>query len=239
MSAAQKGELHLIPVPLGSDDVQGSLPATSIAAAACLDYFIVENEKSARRFLKQLPHPMPLQALAVTKLEKNATSADFAALLAPVLGGRSAGLLSEAGCPAVADPGAGVVDLAHRQGVRVVPHIGPSALTLALMASGFNGQRFAFNGYLPVNAEECRARLAALERESRQRDCTQIFIETPYRNDAMLQHVLSACQGATRVCIASDLTLPTQSISSKTVADWKKAKIEIGKRPSVFLLYAR
>jgi 16S rRNA (cytidine1402-2'-O)-methyltransferase len=215
------------------------LPATTAAAARRLDYFIVENEKSARRFLKQLAHPIPIQALTLTKLEKRGTSQDFAALLAPVLAGRSAGVLAEAGCPAVADPGAGLVELAHSHGIRVVPHIGPSALTLALMASGFNGQRFAFHGYLPVNAEECRARLVALERESRQRDCTQLFIETPYRNDALLQHLLAACHGASRLCIASDLTLATQSIVSKTIADWKKAKVEIGKRPSVFLLYAR
>ncbi len=239
MNAALNGELHLIPVPLGSDDVHGSLPVPTIAAAARLDYFIVENEKSARRFLKQLPHPMPLQSLTVTRLEKRATPQDFALLLEPVLAGRSAGVLSEAGCPAVADPGAGLVELAHSLGIRIVPHIGPSALTLALMAAGFNGQRFTCHGYLPVNADACRARLAVLERESRQRDSTQLFIETPYRNDALLQHVLAACHGATRLCIASDLTLPTQSIASKTVAEWKKTKAEIGKRPSVFLLYAR
>jgi 16S rRNA (cytidine1402-2'-O)-methyltransferase len=239
MSPGQKGHLHLIPVTLGSDDVAGSLPTTTIAAAAGLDYFLVENEKTARRFLKQLPHPAPLQELMLKVLDKRATPRDFDALLKPVLEGRSAGLLSEAGCPAIADPGAALVELAHRHGIRIVPHIGPSALILALMASGFNGQRFAFQGYLPVKTPECRARLLALERESRLSDTTQIFIETPYRNDALLQHVLAACHDTTRLCIASDLTLPSEGVCSRTVAEWKKTGTEIGKRPSVFLLYAR
>jgi 16S rRNA (cytidine1402-2'-O)-methyltransferase len=239
MTVRQKGEIHLIPVPLGNDDVKGGLPATTTAAAAALDYFIVENEKAARRFLKHVPHPAPLQNLTLRKLEKRTTTADLAGLLDPVFAGRSAGLLSEAGCPAIADPGASLVELAHAHGIRVIPHIGPSALTLALMASGFNGQCFAFHGYLPVNADECRTRLQVLERESRQRDSTQLFIETPYRNDALLQHVLAVCHAGTRLCIASDLSLPTESVTSRTVAGWKKAKPEIGKRPSVFLLYAR
>jgi 16S rRNA (cytidine1402-2'-O)-methyltransferase len=239
MTVRQIGELHLLPVPLGSDDVKGGLPPTTMAAAAALEYFIVENEKSARWFLKRVPHPKPLQGLILRTLGKRATPADFAELLEPILAGRSAGLLSEAGCPAIADPGAGLVELAHSHGIRVIPHIGPSALTLALMASGFNGQRFSFHGYLPVKTEECRAQLLALERESRQRDSTQLFIETPYRNDALLRHVLAVCNGTTRLCVASDLTLLTESVCSRSVADWRKARAEIGKRPSVFLLYAR
>lgn len=239
ISTRRSGELHLIPVTLGGDDATAVIPPATLAAITALDYFIVENEKSARRFLKNLRHPLPLQQLELRLFNERCDAKQAIELLQPLLAGRSAGLLSEAGCPAIADPGALLVEVAHRHGLRVVPHVGPSALTLALMASGFNGQRFAFHGYLPVNKDECRARLLALERESQQHAITQIFIETPYRNDTLLQTLIAVCRGATRLCIASDLTLPTESVRSATVAEWKHAPIRIGKRPSVFLLYAR
>jgi 16S rRNA (cytidine1402-2'-O)-methyltransferase len=148
-------------------------------------------------------------------------------------------VLSEAGSPAIADPGALLVEAAHRLGIRVVPHAGPSAIMLALMASGFNGQRFAFHGYLPVPAEDCRRAIAARERESREQNATQIFIETPYRNDALLQAFLATCQNTTRLCVASDLTLAGESIRSATIAEWKAGNTGIGRRPTVFLFYAR
>ncbi|HEV2007232.1 MAG TPA: SAM-dependent methyltransferase [Burkholderiales bacterium] len=232
------GKLHLIPVALGSHNARAILPLATLEAIAGLEYFIVENEKSARRFLHSIEHPRPLQQLLLERFDKNGTSARAVQLLQPLIEGRSAGVLSEAGCPAIADPGALLVAAAHRMRFQVVPHSGPSSVLLALMASGFNGQRFAFHGYLPVAKDECRREIARLERESRACDQTQIFIETPYRNDPLLQALLEVCDGATRLCVASDLTLPTERVRSDTAADWKKGKAEIGRRPSVFLLYA-
>ncbi|MBI4190707.1 MAG: SAM-dependent methyltransferase [Betaproteobacteria bacterium] len=239
MSAAAKGKLHLIPVALGGDPVQAALPQATLDLIATLDYFIVENEKSARRFLKHIPHPKPLQQLQLELFDKGGDATRAIELLQPLNAGRSAGVLSEAGCPTVADPGALLVEAAHRAGLRVVPHVGPSALLLALMASGFNGQRFAFHGYLPVPKDECRGEIGRIERESRAGDQTQIFIETPYRNDVLLRALLEICSGKTRLCVASDLTLPTETVRSATIAEWKQGKTEIGRRPSVFLLYAR
>jgi 16S rRNA (cytidine1402-2'-O)-methyltransferase len=238
MSAA-RGELHLIPVPLGDDDAPMILPSSTLTIAAGLDYFIVENEKSARRFLKSIPHSRPVQQLRLERFDKDGDRMRAEQLLKPLLAGRSAGVLSEAGCPAIADPGALLVAAAHRAGLRVVPHVGPSSLLLALMVAGFNGQRFAFNGYLPVPKDECRREIARLERESRSRDMTQIFIETPYRNDALLQALLGTCDGETRLCVASDLTLSSATSRSASVVEWKKEKTAIGRRPSVFLIYAR
>jgi 16S rRNA (cytidine1402-2'-O)-methyltransferase len=236
---APRGTLHLIPVTLGAADARLILPATVIEIAAGLDYFLVENAKSARQFLKSIAHPRPLRELQIETFDKDSDLERAIALLQPVLAGRSTGVLSEAGSPAIADPGALLVEAAHRLGIRVVPHVGPSAIALALMASGFNGQHFAFHGYLPVPAEECRRAIIARERESREQNMTQIFIETPYRNDALLQAFLAACQSASRLCIASDLTLASETVLSSTIAEWKTGKAEIGRRPSVFLLYAR
>ena len=239
MSGAATGTLHLAPVTLGDDNVPAVLPQNTRDVLIEIDYFIVENEKSARRFLKFLPHPRPLRELTLVLFDKNGTPARAAELLQPLLQGRSAAVLSEAGCPAIADPGALLVDAAHRANMRVVPHVGPSALLLALMASGFNGQRFAFHGYLPVAPPACRAEIVKLERESRDRDMTQLFIETPYRNDAMLKAILECCDGRTRLCVASDLTLPDESVASRSIADWRGRGAVIGRRPTVFLLYAR
>jgi 16S rRNA (cytidine1402-2'-O)-methyltransferase len=186
-----------------------------------------------------LPHPKPVRELTIELFDKNGTPARAAELLQPLLTGRSAAVLSEAGCPAVADPGARLVEAAHRANIRVVPHVGPSALLLALMASGFNGQRFAFHGYLPVAAPACRAEILKLERESRERDMTQIFIETPYRNDALLKTLLECCNDNTRLCVASDLTLPDEAVISTTIQQWRPRGAAIGRRPAVFLLYAR
>ena len=239
MSAGAKGTLHLIPVTLGGDGAPAWLPQATLETVSALDYFIVENEKSARRFLKNAAHPTPLQQLQIERFDKTSDAARAVQLLQPLGAGRSAGLLSEAGCPAIADPGALLVATAHRAGLRVVPHVGPSSPLLALMASGFNGQRFAFRGYLPVPKDQCRSEIARLERESRARDMTQIFIETPYRNDALLRVLLETCDGKTRLCVASDLTLASETVRSTTIAAWIRETTEIGRRPSVFLLYAR
>jgi len=238
MSAGAKGTLHLIPVTLGDGRARAALPQATLDLVSALDYFIVENEKSARRFLKNVAHPAPLQQLQIERFDKNSDAAHAARLLQPLGAGRSAGVLSEAGCPGIADPGALLVAAAHRAGLRVVPHVGPSSPLLALMASGFNGQRFAFRGYLPVPKDQCRREIAKLERESRAHDITQIFIETPYRNDALLEILLETCDGMTRLCVASDLTLASETVRSATIAAWNREKTEIGRRPSVFLLYA-
>jgi len=232
------GTLHLLPTLLGGETIADALPRGTLEIIATLEYFIAENEKSARHFLKLARHPRPLRELRIARFDKDSSAEDARRLLQPVTEGASAGVLSEAGCPGIADPGALLVAAAHQSGIRVVPHVGPSALLLALMASGFNGQRFVFHGYLPVPQAECRAAITALERESRARDQTQIFIETPYRNDALLETLLAVCDNATRLCVVSDLTLPTESVRSATVAEWKKNHLPLGKRPSVFLIYA-
>ena len=233
------GALHLIPVTLGGADARATLAAAAVDTASALDYFIVENEKSARHFLKNIGHPRALRELQIERFDKDGDAARAAALLQPVMAGRSAGVLSEAGSPAIADPGALLVAAAHHLHIPVVPHVGPSAITLALMASGFNGQHFAFHGYLPVPKDECRRAIVQYERASREQDMTQIFIETPYRNDALRAAFLDTCGSKTRLCIASDLTLATASIRSAPIGEWRAAKTEIGRRPSVFLLYAR
>jgi 16S rRNA (cytidine1402-2'-O)-methyltransferase len=233
------GALHLIPVTLGADNAREVLPQTTLEAVCRLDYFIVENEKSARRFLQSAGHPQPIQLLTLERFDKKGDSAQADRLLQPLRRGRSAGVLSEAGCPGVADPGSLLVASAHRQHLRVIPHVGPASFVLALMASGFNGQSFAFHGYLPVPKDACRQAIGRLERESRSNDVTQIFIETPYRNDALLASLLEGCAASTRLCIASDLTLETESVRSATAAEWKANRQPIGRRPSVFLLYAR
>jgi 16S rRNA (cytidine1402-2'-O)-methyltransferase len=222
--------LYAIPTPLGGAPEQ-ALPASAIAQVRGLKDFAVENAKSARAFLGALG--MPVRELSITTIE------DAADLLAPLRAGRPLGLLSEAGCPAIADPGAALVEAAHAVGFPVVPLIGPSAITLALMASGLEGQRFAFCGYLPRDAAERARRIKQLEQRSRREQETEIFIETPYRNDALLGALLETLAPATRLCVAADLTLPSESIRSQAVADWRRSRPALGKRPAVFLLLAR
>ena len=234
-----RGSLHLIPVPLGESALRATLSPSAVQAALALEYFIVENEKTARHFLKVIDYPRPLREVRIEKFDKESDRDCASALLQPVLDGRSAGVLSEAGAPAIADPGALLVSAAHGMGIRVVPHSGPTSMMLALMAAGFNGQRFAFNGYLPVAKQDCRRAISDHERQSRAQDSTQIFIETPYRNDALMQAFAETCDASTRLCIAADLTLETEWICSQTIAEWRTHRKSIGRRPCVFLLYAR
>jgi 16S rRNA (cytidine1402-2'-O)-methyltransferase len=203
-----------------------------------LDAFVAENAKSARRFIASCGHPKPLREIAIAELNEHTPPAEVPGLLAPVLAGRDMGLLSEAGAPAVADPGALLVAAAHAHGVKVVPMVGPSALLLALMASGLEGQRFRFVGYLPAESAARRAALAELEKQSSRFAETQLFIETPYRNDALLADVLAACRGSTRLAIAADLTGPGEWIRSDRVDAWRSTPATIGKRPAIFLLLA-
>jgi 16S rRNA (cytidine1402-2'-O)-methyltransferase len=233
------GTLYLIPVPLGPGEPGNSLPATVFERVRSLDHFVAENAKSARAFLKACALKKPLQELKIEELSEHTPAERLPALLQPLLTGADIGLLSEAGCPAVADPGAELVALAQRTAIRVVQLVGPSSLLLALMASGLNGQRFAFHGYLPAREDERSRSLRTLEAESRKLRQTQIFIETPYRNRAMFDTLMQACQPTTQLTVATDLTLPGEAIRTLTVGAWKKTTPpEIERRPTVFLLLA-
>jgi 16S rRNA (cytidine1402-2'-O)-methyltransferase len=231
------GTLYLIPVPLGPSAPQDSLTPGALATIRPLSHFIVEQAKTARAFLKAAGTDKPLQELELKELNEHTKSDALNDLLAPLRAGLDVGLLSEAGCPAVADPGANLVALAQQENIRVVPLIGPSSLLLALMASGLNGQRFAFQGYLPAKEAERTKALRDLESESRKRSQTQIFIETPYRNRAMFDAILTACQPGTRLTVATDLTQPGEAIRTQTILHWKKqTPPDIERRPTVFLL---
>jgi 16S rRNA (cytidine1402-2'-O)-methyltransferase len=247
------GTLYLIPNTLGSTDpalaepLERSIPEQVQRLTASLGCFIAENAKTTRAFLKLVAavHPLalPLQEIQISELNVNTPEAALQGLLAPLLAGRDAGLMSEAGVPAVADPGANLVRLAHRHGILVRPLVGPSSLLLAVMASGLNGQSFAFNGYLPVDAAQRSRRVRDLESRSRQEHQTQLFIETPYRNRAMLETLSSQCQPATLLCIATDLTLASESVRTQSAAQWKKdlasgREPDFHKKPTVFLLLA-
>jgi len=214
------------------------LPASVLERVRTLESFVVENEKSARAFLSAVEMPRPLQELSLATLDEHTPPNEISSLLKPLREGRSLGLLSEAGCPAIADPGAALIEAAHREGFRVVPLIGPSSLILALMASGLEGQRFAFCGYLPREKADRAKRIRELEMRSRRERETEIFIETPYRNDALFASLLESCSERTRLCVAVDLTLSSESIQTKSIHEWKTAPPRIGKRPAVFLLYA-
>jgi len=233
------GTLFLIPVPLGPTPPAESLPANVLATIRPLSHFVVEQAKTARAFLKAAGTDQPLQTLQLEELNEHTRPEALERLLAPLKAGTDVGLLSEAGCPAVADPGANLVALAQKQNIRVVPLIGPSSLLLALMASGLNGQRFAFQGYLPAKEVERSKALSELESESRKRQQTQIFIETPYRNRQMFDAILQSCHPGTRLAVATDLTLPGESVLTRTILQWKKqTPPDIERRPTVFLLLA-
>jgi 16S rRNA (cytidine1402-2'-O)-methyltransferase len=234
------GRLYLIPAWLSQDSApEAVLPAAALERARSLESFVVESARSARRFLAACRHPKPMRELRFAELNEHTDRGSVAALLAPLLEGRDVGLLSEAGAPAVADPGALLVAAAHARGIAVVPLVGPSSILLALMASGLEGQRFRFVGYLPVESPQRRTRLAELERDSARHRETQIFIETPYRNDALLADILESCRGSTRLAVAADLTAPGEWIRMDTIEAWKsRPSPAIGKRPAIFLVLA-
>lgn len=234
-----KGTLYLIPVPLGHCPIDTVLPAAVRNTAKQLNHFVAENAKSARAFLKSLPSDTPLQQIVIHELSEHTAAAALPGLLAPLHTGIDVGLISEAGCPAVADPGANLVALAHNEGIRVVPMIGPSSILLALMGSGLSGQNFAFHGYLPVKDEERQKKLRDLEKDSRQEKRAQIFIETPYRNRQMLETLIKTCAESTRICVACDLTTDSEFIMTRTPSEWRRRGLPaIDRRPTVFLLQA-
>jgi 16S rRNA (cytidine1402-2'-O)-methyltransferase len=226
------GKLYLIPTPLGVAEGLQQFSPLLLERVRNLDYFIVENAKTARAFLKTIDMPRPIAALRIETISDDALES----LLQPLEAGRDAGLMSEAGAPAVADPGAKLVARAHAKGLQVLPLAGPSALLLALMASGLNGQQFAFHGYLPVEAPALIKKLHELENESRLKQQTQLFIETPYRNDRLLRLLTEHCAANTLLCVATQLTQPDEQITTRRIAEWNTALPVIGKKPTVFLL---
>jgi 16S rRNA (cytidine1402-2'-O)-methyltransferase len=228
--------LYAIPTPLGGAP-QPVLSEATLKIVSGLRDFVAENAKSARAFLSAAG--CKPREVSIVELSEHTPLGRVASLLAPLREGRDLGLLSEAGCPAIADPGAALVEAAHREGFRVVPLVGPSSISLALMASGLEGQRFAFCGYLPRDAGERARRIRELESRSRKENETEIFIETPYRNDALLAALLETCAPSTRLCVAADLTLATASIRVRTIGDWRRAPSDLGRRPAVFLLLAQ
>lgn len=231
------GKLYLLPVPLGDEgNASDVLPETVARSIDFIDNYIVENEKTARRFIKAILPTKRQPELKLCILNKHTETSEHAGFLQPCIEGNNVGLMSEAGCPGVADPGAAIVKLAHEKGIQVVPLVGPSSILLALMASGMNGQSFAFNGYLPIDKGEKKSTLKNFEKLSQDKNQAQIFIETPYRNNKLLEDLLVTLQPNTHLCIAADITQPTEYIKTKTVVQWKKEKIDLHNRPCIFIL---
>lgn len=233
--AARTGTLYLIPVTLGEGNVVAVLPTATLEVVRTLRAFIVEDAKTARRFLRDAGYPHPLQETRFEILNEHTREAELDALIAPVFAGEDCGLMSEAGCPGVADPGEMLVRRALDGGIRVVPLVGPCSILLALMASGMSGQHFTFHGYLPVDKIERARAITALEVQAE--NATQIFIETPYRSAALFRALLERCRGDTRVCVAADLTLRSEFVSTRTVEEWTQRPPELDRRPAVFLMY--
>jgi 16S rRNA (cytidine1402-2'-O)-methyltransferase len=215
------------------------IPASVRASVQVLSCFIVEHPKTARQFLKQIACRVPLQEIQLHILNTHSKPEDLAALLQPLLSGKNVGLLSEAGCPAIADPGSDLVRMAHDRKIPVIPLVGPSSIILALMASGLNGQCFCFNGYLPVEKHARAQQIIALEKRSIKHNQTQIFIETPYRNQGLLEHIVQTCRDDTDLCIAAHLTGASEMIATKTIKTWKQKLPDIHKIPTIFLLQSR
>lgn len=231
------GKLYLIPVTLGGDNIHQVLPPDVVSLAQKLEYFVVENEKSARLFLGLIKHSKPIRELQFSTLNEHTDDKTLPDLLKPLLAGHDVGLMSEAGCPAVADPGAKLVAIAHQKGIHVAPMVGPSAILMALMASGLNGQSFAFLGYMPVDKAQRAQKLKEIEKRAQTHKETQIFIETPYRNIQMLEAILSTCHANTQLCIACHVSLPNEMIVTKTINGWKQNPLpDLNKKPTVFLL---
>ena len=231
------GILSLIPNTLGQNNIDNVLPSYNISVAKNLRHFIVENVRSARRFLKMLDRDIVIDDLSFYELNRHTPPDRIAELLLPIYEGHSMGIISEAGCPAIADPGADVVAIAQRKNIRVVPLVGASSIILSLMASGFNGQSFAFVGYLPIDKKARIQRLKQLESRASSERQTQIFIETPYRNNQLVQDMVATLKPDTLLCIASELTADTESVKTLPIAEWAKQQIDINKRNTIFLIY--
>ncbi|MFB9861793.1 SAM-dependent methyltransferase [Rufibacter immobilis] len=239
MSTSAKGTLFLIPTVLAEDTASAVICRQVAEVTAQLKYFLVENARTARRYIKTIAPSQSIEALQITVIDKNSSDAELTAALKPLLAGQDAGVISEAGCPGVADPGAELARLAHQHGVKVVPLVGPSAILMGLMASGFNGQSFAFHGYLPIEKRDRIQALKQLEKEMVQKDQTQIFMETPYRNRQMVEDLLQHLSKDTKLCIAANITGPNEFIRTLRISDWKGKVPDLHKQPAVFLIYRR
>jgi 16S rRNA (cytidine1402-2'-O)-methyltransferase len=231
------GTLYLVPAPLGEGDVAQVMSAAVLQCVTDLSYYIVERPKTARQFLKRVGCHPPLQEIKMQVLDEHTQLDNLLPLLEPLLAGNDVGLLSEAGCPAVADPGAELVRLAHQKKIKVVPLVGPSSILLALMASGLNGQRFVFHGYLPIETNARIIEITTLEKLSLVHDQTQVFIETPYRNQKLLALLVQTCKDSTDLCVACNLTLASEYIATQTIKAWKQTLPDINKKPAIFLLH--
>lgn len=232
-----KGKLYLIPTTLGDNEPLEVLPISVKKVIEQTDTYIVENEKTARRFIKRISSGKQQSTLKVFLLNKFTNANILPEFLQPCLNGINVGLLSEAGCPGIADPGAGIVKLAHQNNIKVVPLAGPSSILMAMMSSGMNGQNFTFNGYLPIDKNERKNEVKRLERLSFEQNQSQIFIETPYRNNKMLEDICNILGDNTLVCVACDITLTSEFIKTKTVSEWKKTIIDLHKRPTIFIIH--
>ena len=233
----KQATLYLIPVTLGDTEHSRVLPAYNREVILSLKHFIVENVRTARRFLKKAEPSIVIDELTFIELNEHTSPESISGMLAPMEAGHSVGVMSEAGCPAIADPGADVVAIAQRKGYRVVPLVGPSSILMALMASGFNGQSFAFHGYLPVEAPKRAERIKTLEARVYAERETQIFIETPYRNNKLLEEFIRVCRPSTRLCVASDITCEGEFIRTLPVKEWAKNTPDFNKKPAIFLIY--
>ncbi|WP_026753376.1 SAM-dependent methyltransferase [Sediminibacter sp. Hel_I_10] len=231
------GKLYLIPTRLGDNPPLEVLPLSVKKTIELVNDYIVENEKTARRFIKRISPQKSQSSLNLLVLNKYTEVNELNHFLDACKAGKDMGLLSEAGCPGIADPGADIVKLAHEYNVRVIPLVGPSSILLALMSSGMNGQSFAFNGYIPIDKSERKATLKRFERLSFEQNQTQLFIETPYRNDKILEDICKSLHDQTRVCVACDITLPTEYIKTQTVKEWKHTKVDLHKRPAIFVIH--
>ena len=237
MNTIPRGKLYLIPITLGDNEPLEVLPITIKNTIAAIDDYIVENEKTARKFIKSI-YPEKAQAtLRLSTLNKHTQIEEHKKMLQACIEGRNTGIMSESGCPGVADPGAVIVNIAHEMGIQVIPLVGPSSILLALMASGMNGQSFAFNGYLPIDKSEKKSALKNLEKLSVDKNQTQIFIETPYRNNKLLEDMVEILQPNTHLCVATDITLETEYIKTLRVQEWKKTKVDLHNRPTIFILH--
>lgn len=233
----EKGKLYLIPTRLGDNAPLEVLPMSVKKIIELVDDYIVENEKTARNFIKKISSSKSQPSLQINVLNKFTQPLELESFLNACDQGKPVGLMSEAGCPGIADPGAEIVKIAHRKDIRVIPLVGPSSILLAMMASGMNGQKFTFNGYLPIDNSERKKALKDLERESFNTNTSQIFIETPYRNNKLLEEICKSLHPETNVCVACDITLPTEYIKTKTAAEWKNVTIDLHKRPTIFVIH--
>jgi 16S rRNA (cytidine1402-2'-O)-methyltransferase len=232
------GNVYLIPSTLGDMEPLEVLPISIKQTIEQLDHYIVENEKTARHFIKKISPRKSQPSLKLSVLNKFTEVQEIPTFLNPCFEGFDVGILSEAGCPGIADPGAAVVKIAHEKNIQVIPLVGPSSILLALMASGMNGQNFAFNGYLPIDNTERKKYIKNLERKSKEDNQSQIFIETPYRNNKMLEELIKSLAPSTRICVAADITLPTEYIKTKTAINWKNENVDLHKRPAIFIIHA-